>query len=385
MSLWILAGIACVLAGIPALLFLRNIRAFTPPPWPSATTAPPHVSVLIPARNEARVIRSAVEAALASADVNLEVLVLDDHSEDATAAIVTELAAHDTRVCLLQAPPLPPGWCGKPHACAVLARRATAPLLVFVDADVRLAPHAIKRMVAFLDASGAALASGVPRQVTHTLGEHLLIPLIHFCLVGFLPLHRMRASVHPAYGTGCGQLFIARREAYEAVGGHTAIRTALHDGLQLPRTFRAAGYMTDVFDATPVATCRMYTSFSDVWHGFAKNATEALAAPAMLLPATVLLLGGQVLPLVLLPVALASQSPHPALIGLTILGSITAYAPRLLGRRRFRQSWLSTVLHPCGIVVLVAIQWYACVRALMGRPAMWKGRSYQTMQHAMRD
>jgi hypothetical protein len=130
-------------------------------------------------------------------------------------------------------------------------------------------------MVAFLEASGAALASGVPCQLTHTLGEHLIVPLIHFFLGGLLPFHRMRASTHPAYGTGCGQLFIARREAYEAAGGHAAIRTTLHDGLQLPRAFRAAGYMTDLFDATPVATCRMYTGFSEVWHGFAKNATEA--------------------------------------------------------------------------------------------------------------
>ena len=385
MSLWILAVVACVLAGIPALLFVRNIRAFTPPPWPLANAAPPRVAVLIPARNEAGGIRPAVEAALASADVDVEVLVLDDHSEDATAAIVAELAARDARVGVLHAPPLPPGWSGKQHACAVLARHTTAPILVFVDADVRLAPHAIKRMAAFLDASGTALASGVPRQRTHTLGEQLVIPLIHFLLLGFLPFHRMRASGHPAYGSGCGQLFIARRDAYEAVGGHTAIRTSLHDGLQLPRAFRAAGYMTDLFDATPVATCRMYTRFSDVWNGLAKNATEGLAAPAALLPATVLLLGGQVLSLVLLPVVLLSQSSQPALVGLTVLGSIAAYAPRVLARRRFRQSWLSTLLHPCGIVVLVAIQWYACVRALMGRPATWKGRSYRTVQHATLD
>lgn len=385
MSLWILAVVACVLAGIPALLFLRNIRAFMPPPWPLANAASPRVSLLIPARNEAEGIRPAVEAALASEDVDLEVLVLDDHSEDATAAIVAELAARDARVRLLQAPPLPPGWSGKQHACAVLARHTTAPTLVFVDADVRLAPHAIERLVAFLDASGAALASGVPRQMTPTLGEHLIIPLIHFLLVGFLPFHRMRASIHPAYGSGCGQLFIARRDAYEAVGGHAAIRTSLHDGLQLPRAFRAAGYMTDLFDATPVATCRMYTRFSEVWNGLAKNATEGLAAPATILPATVLLLGGQVLPFVLLPVVLLAQSPHPVLVGLTALGSVAAYAPRVLARRRFRQSWLSTLLHPCGMVVLVAIQWYACVRALMGRPATWKGRSYQTMHHATRD
>ena len=86
MSLWILAVITSVLAGIPTLLFLRNIRAFTAPPWPLATDVPPRVSLLIPARNEAGSIRAAVEAALASEDVDLDVLVLDDHSEDAAAS-----------------------------------------------------------------------------------------------------------------------------------------------------------------------------------------------------------------------------------------------------------------------------------------------------------
>jgi glycosyltransferase involved in cell wall biosynthesis len=98
------------------------------------------VSVLIPARNEEHTIGAAVKAALASRGAELEVLVLDDQSEDATAEVVSEIASQDTRVRLLRGQPLPAGWCGKPFACWTLAGAARHPLLAFLDADVRLAP-----------------------------------------------------------------------------------------------------------------------------------------------------------------------------------------------------------------------------------------------------
>jgi Glycosyl transferase family 2 len=371
---------ACLCAMLPACLFHRNVRLYAPPPAPrpDTNTTPPAVAVLIPARNEAGAIRAAVEAALRSEHVTLEVIVLDDHSTDATAQIVRDIAARDTRVRLVPAPPLPPGWCGKQHACAVLATHTAQPLLVFVDADVRLAPHALARLAAFLDASGADLISGLPRQETSTMLERLLIPLIHFMLLGFLPFWRMRQSRHPAYGSGCGQLFMARREAYEHAGGHAAIRTSLHDGLTLPRAFRTAGLLTDLCDATTIATCRMYRSSRETWEGLAKNATEGLAKPALLVPATALLLGGQVLPVVLCGFGVLGKL-SPWACGLAALGMAAAYYPRLRVVRRFDQSRLGALLHPLGIFVLLILQWYAYVRALCGRPATWKGRAYVPM------
>ena len=185
--------LACVLALIPALLFHRNLRLYNPPPPVPIlpTDGMPAISVLIPARNEATSIRAAVEAALNSRAVTLEVIVMDDDSVDATATIVRQLAAEDHRVRLEYAPPLPEGWCGKQPACATLARHASHSLLVFVYADVRLSPDGFARMAAFLRTSRADLISSVPHQETVTLGEKLLIPLIHFLLLGFLPLHRM--------------------------------------------------------------------------------------------------------------------------------------------------------------------------------------------------
>ncbi|HKV10035.1 MAG TPA: glycosyltransferase [Thermoanaerobaculia bacterium] len=368
-----LAVIAALCALLPALVFWRNLRLFAPPP--QSTPGRPAISVLIPARNEEGAIGGAVEAALASTEVDLEVVVLDDQSEDRTAEIVRAIAARDPRVRLETAPPLPAGWCGKQHACAILARHARNPLLLFVDADVRLAPSGLARAAAFLDASGADLGSGFPRQETVTFLERLLIPLMHFILLGFLPMARMRQSRHPAYGAGCGQLFLARREGYEKAGGHAAIRGSLHDGVALPRAFREAGLATDLFDATDVASCRMYRNAGEVWRGLAKNAVEGLASPGKIVPVTALFLLGQVLPPVLLVLAITGVLPL-AVLAPAAVGTLAVYLPRLAAARRFRQPVDGALLQPLGILVFLAIQWTALGRKLLGRPAGWKGRTY---------
>ncbi len=306
-SLLALLAFATLMLAVPSALLMReNLRRFLPPAGTSVAARRPAVSVLIPARNEADVIAASVSAALANRGVELEVIVLDDRSEDATAGIVWELARRDDRVRLVRGPELPPGWCGKQHACWVLAHEARYPVLVFVDADVRLAPDALRSMNGFLEDSGADLASGFPRQETVGLLEKLVIPLMHFVLLSFLPIDRMRRNPDPVYAAGCGQLFITRRDAYDRAGGHAAIRATLHDGLKLPRAYRLTGLRTDLFDATDLAVCRMYRSPAAVWNGLAKNAGEGIGSPRLIVPATIVLLGGQVLPVVLMTAALVS-------------------------------------------------------------------------------
>lgn len=367
----VLVAVVLVLAAVPASLFTVNLARYRTPPPPDPGARLPPVSVLIPARDEAANIGDAVRAALANAEVALEVVVLDDHSSDGTPDIVRALAAEDPRVRLEHAPPLPPGWNGKQHACWTLAHRARHDLLVFVDADVRLAPGALARMAGFMERSGAALASGAPRQRTDSLGERLVVPLIHFVLLGFLPLGRMRRSTHPAYASGIGQLFVARRSAYLQAGGHRAIRGSRHDGIALPRAFRQAGLPTDLFDATALASCKMYGSTREVWQGFAKNAGEGMGAPALIVPFTLLLGLGQLGPFLL---ALAAPWLPGLAAAMALAAVFLAWVPRFLGAVRFRQSFAGALLHPLGIAFLLAIQWYALLLHVSGRQVMWKGR-----------
>jgi hypothetical protein len=391
MNLEILALASMVLAAIPCALFLINLCGYRPPEERDLrknrlsdvaarqraarfTEAKLRgISVLIPARNEEQNIRATVAAVLANRVNNLEVIVLDDHSTDSTSSIVIEIAREDHRVRLEFAPALPAGWCGKQHACHVLGALARYPMLLFIDADVRLAPFALTQLVGFMEQSDASLASGVPRQELETFSERLLIPLIHFVLLGFLPMRAMRRSKLPALSAGCGQLFIARSEAYKQCGGHAKLRDSLHDGLKLPRVFRQAGFATDLLDATDLAACRMYRTNAETWRGLGKNAVEGLAAPATIGPMTALLFGGQVLPFILL-----ARAADLTMSGLrmAVLGAIFAYLPRLVGCGSFRQPLLSALLHPIGVIALLGIQWHAFLRYLAGKPSAWKGRSY---------
>ncbi|MGC8541149.1 MAG: glycosyltransferase family 2 protein [Phycisphaerae bacterium] len=369
---WIL--IALILAVIPATLLTVNLPLFQAPPLQPPNADPPCVSVLIPARNEESHIQAAAQSVLANQDIMLELIILDDHSTDNTAAIIQTLAQRDARVKLPASTPLPEGWCGKQHACWTLAQHAQFDLMVFMDADVELAPDALIRMATFMNQHDLALGSGFPQQKTETFYEKLLIPLMHFILLGFLPIRRMRNSNDPAYSAGCGQLFIANKSSYMALGGHSAIRASRHDGITLPRAFRKAGFVTDLFDATHLASCRMYQSASQVFNGLAKNATEALAAPKLIVPATLILLGGQVMPLALLIIALLLHE-HSVVIILAVIATALSYWPRLIAAFRFRQSMIGAMLHPLGISLLVFIQWYALARHMLGKPIAWRGRT----------
>lgn len=356
------AGVALFLAVGPLLLGLWNLRLYR---TPAPARGRPGVSVLIPARNEEANIGAACAAVLASVGVDIELIVLDDASTDRTPAILAGIS--DPRLRVATAPPLPPGWSGKQHACHVLGGLARHDLMVFVDADVRLGPEALSRMAGTMQRHDVGLASGFPAQVTITWSEQLLIPLIHFLLLGFLPIAAMLRSPAVGLGAGCGQLFIVRRDAYVRAGGHAAIRASLHDGLTLPRAFRRAGSMTRLFDARNFAQCRMYANAAQVWEGLCKNATEGMAKPLALPVWTVILGGGQVMPAVLMLVAPGWTA------GLALLASIGF---RLLLAARFHQPWVAAALHPLGVAALLIVQWWSLIRAARGRPATWRGRAY---------
>lgn len=368
----IAASIILLFAVIPTLLFIWNLFLYRAPAPPCLRDS---VSILIPARNEERSIEASVRAALASEGIEIEVIVLDDHSQDRTKEIVGRLAAEDKRLRLYAATPLPIGWCGKQHACSLLAEYATKPVLCFIDADVLLRPRGVALMAAELRRTKAGLISGFPYQITRSTLEQLLLPLMHFLLLGFLPIIAMRRSPKPAFGAGCGQLFVADRAAYRRAGGHATIRSSRHDGITLPKAFRRAGIHTDLCDATTVASCRMYQNSHDVFFGLLKNADEGLAAPSRILPFSAVLLIGQFFPiLAFLYSCIFDLSPSVKVMA--GLATAAAYLPRLLAAWRFRQPWFAAVFHPLATLMLLGIQWYALLRLLSGKPATWKGRSY---------
>ncbi len=370
-SPWLLLALGCALG--PVVSFAANLLFFRPPRARVASSDQAAVSVLIPARNEEAGIAAAIESVLASQGVRFELLVLDDASQDRTAAIVEAAARRDPRLTLHTGPALPPGWNGKQHACAVLAQLAQHPVLCFLDADVRLTPGALATLLGELDHRGTDLLSGFPLEETGSWLEKLLIPLIHFVLLCYLPMPGLRLLPRvPSLAAGCGQFMLVRRDAYRSSGGHSAIRETMHDGILLPRLLREHGFATDLFDLTGLVRCRMYRNAGEVWRGLGKNATEGMAAPARILPFTVMLFFGQVLPVVWLLWAAAHRQP----VAWPLVAVAAGYAPRLLALWRFRQSVFGAALHPIGVALLLVLQWQSLIRKLLRRQSTWKQRAY---------
>ncbi len=383
--LFALALTSAACAVVPALLTLVNVSEYQPPP-PAAEALPP-VTVIVPMRDEEAGIAACLASVLASAGVVLEVIAMDDGSTDATAEVVQGMAAADTRLRLLHADPLPAGWNGKQHACWLAAQAATGSVFCFLDADVRLEGETLARCLTAQQRDHAALLSGFPQELTGTWLERLLIPLIHFILLGLLPVRLLRTTTTAGYAAGCGQFLMVDRAAYMQSGGHAAIRHTMHDGLLLPRLLRQHGFRTTLVDLTDLASCRMYRSASTTWNGLAKNATEGIAAPARIVPMTLFLGIGQVLPLPLL--WLAWQHTRfifpflgpPVRIGVAPVWAASvavalSYLPRIVNTVQYRQSWFGAALHPLGVLVLLVLQWYALCRKLLGHPAGWKARQY---------
>ena len=216
--LWAAAGLSLSATAL-SWLNLRHLRR------PEGTTDA-RISVLLPARDEAERIGPTLRSLSAQQGV-AQILVLDDNSSDATADLV-----RDAGLPLVGGTEEPPaGWLGKPWACQRLADAATGDVLVFVDADVELTPDAAMRTAALL--RDVDLVCPYPRQIVYGPLQRLVQPLLQWSWLSFLPLRLAETSAHPLLSAANGQLLAVRREAYVAVGGHTAVRGEVLEDLAL--------------------------------------------------------------------------------------------------------------------------------------------------------
>jgi hypothetical protein len=334
------------------------------------------VSVLIPARNEALRIGPLLDSVLASEGISCDLCVLDDESQDGTDAIVEAYSKKHPNIRLLKGTPVPSGWSGKQFACYQLAQQAKHEELVFLDADVALSKDALRRAIMQRRRTRADLLSGFPRQRVITIGEQLLIPLIHVILLCFLPFALMQWTRMTGAAAGCGQFFLTTKRAYKQSGGHGAIRQSLHDGIMLPRAYRMSDLKTDLFDASDLARCRMYTSFAETWSGLMKNANEGFAKMPLLPVMTVLMLLAFVGPL-LSAVALSINLISEDFAVPIIAACAFSYLPRVLCCLKFDHAWLACVLNPVSIVLFLVIQWTALIRKSQGKGVKWRQRSYE--------
>lgn len=344
-------GSALAVAG--AVHAAANARLLRRPEPAAALHAP--VAILVPARDEALNIADC----LRSLHGQGEVVVLDDDSSDATAELARAAGAR-----VLTGTPPPPGWLGKPWACAQLAAATDGAILVFIDADVRLAPGAVAAAVALLDEAGLDVVCPFPRQLAETPAERLVQPLLQWSWLTLLPLRLAERSRRPSLTAACGQFLVVRRAALERAGGFDAIRGAVLDDLALVRAIKAAGGRGGVVDGTGLATCRMYGGWPALRDGYRKSLWAAFGTRPR--AAAVLALAG--LAYVAPPVAALRGSKVGA------LGYLAGVASRLVAARRTGGRALPDALaHPVSVLAfgyLTASSW----REQRAGRLRWKGR-----------
>ena len=374
------------------LLTFPRLRSHPTPGYPRGVEAHsdirPFLSILVPARDEAQNIEVCVRSLVAQDYEPLEIIVLDDNSSDATAAIVQHIIdelspTQHERLRLVRGEALPPGWVGKNFACQQLAQNARGDYLLFTDADTIHAPDMAQAVIACMQRYRVKLLTAQPEFVMESLGERLIVPLLNFTIMTLLPIALVRLRPEPALATGNGQLLCFHRAAYTKIGGHAAVKDKILEDVLLARASKRAGIRMIFVDALELVSCRMYRSWNGVWAGFSKNlfALYNYSLPFALF-ALLLNLALFVVPLLLAIAALLFSFSTTLLL----FGS-TAYAlavlMRILLTLRFTRSrhtlppLLSLCpLHPLSIALEGLILLNAIYHHYRKLGVAWKGRNY---------
>lgn len=340
-----------------------------PPAHPPPVTVA--VSLLVPARNEAHRIEPTIRSLLAQRGLaEVDILVLDDGSTDGTADVVGKVAAADPRLRVLTGTAPMAGVLGKPHACAQLAAAARGSILVFVDADVVLAPDAVAAAVALLRGPRPLdLLSPWPRQLAAGLFGRLIQPLLAWSWLTTLPLRLAESSTRPSMAIANGQFLVIEADALARAGGWQSVSGAVLDDIGLARAIRAVGGKTGVADGSSIATCQMYSDGKELRDGYRKSLWAAFGSPA-----GAVAVGAALALVYVLPAAAAAGGSRIGALGYAaaVVGRMSA--SRWCGLPSGRSVVGDAVAHPFSVLALLGLlasSWAGRARGSLH----WKGRA----------
>ena len=310
------------------------------------------VDVLIPMRNEEGNVEACLKAVLNSELLEASrVYVLDDGSTDETGKLICEF-----KVNKLTGTQLPEGWLGKVWACHNLAQASSGEYLVFIDADVRLHPYAIASAINKMNKFGWDFISPYPKQITGSILEKLIQPLLQWSWLASVPLRIAEKYPNRSMTIANGQFFIVKRSAYEKSGGHAAIPNEVLDDLELARLLVSKGVKGGVADGSSVASCRMYKSNSELVDGYTKSLWKAF--------------GGQLGTIVaILILVMTGITPYLG-FGAPVL---FIFLTRVLAAVKTKSNPAYAFLHPFAILVLLYLIVLSSIRKNRGT-LTWRGR-----------
>jgi chlorobactene glucosyltransferase len=372
--------LTCALGGIAGIALLNRFWFPRLPQAAAEDPDPPAVWVLIPARNEARTIVAAISGLRAQRFERWRLFVLDDQSDDGTAAIARAAAGGDPRISVLCGQLLPPDWVGKAWACQQLAAAAAAAgaraddLLLFTDADVSWEPAALGAVLAEFRRSAADLLSVWPTQITVTPTERMIVPMMALAVQGYLPYLLVTHLPMASAAAANGQCLLFRKQAYDRIGGHRAVQHSVLDDVTLARATKRSGGRLAMADAGSLLHCRMYHGRDETLNGFAKNILAGHGDNVFwLLVSTLFHLGVYFVPALWLAAGVIWPLPGWPLQPLLLLG--LGMAARAITAAGTGQRWYDAWTLPLATCVMT----YIALRSLwwhyFGGGLRWRGRT----------
>lgn len=277
---------------------------------------------------------------------------------------------------------MPPGWVGKCFACHQLSKAARGELLLFTDADTKHSTASIANAVAALERSNADLLSLFPSLELRSLWEKAVMPMLHFVTFTTLPFPLVHHTRKPQLAMANGQFILFRRSAYEAIGGHEAVKDALVEDVWLARSIKRHGFRLRVMDGKELVTTRMYRSLREIWEGFSQNLFPvfrySLAAITFVM---VFNLVTSAVPFVLTLVGVWDLFARGSALSDSWIPLALAHVGLLVTIRsmlslRFSLALLPILLDPVAMAIVIGIAVNSIRWALFAGGLRWKGRIY---------
>lgn len=334
------------------------------------------LSVIIPARNESATIGNVLGSILASTHRSLEVIVVDDRSDDDTAEQVMHLARTDPRLRLVRGAALPVGWFGKPWACQQGAAVATGEFLLFTDADTTHQPELISHALGGLLAEEADLLTLTSQQRCQTFWERLVMPQIWLLLGARYVPERINRATKPSQVVANGQFILIRRSAYDAIGGHESVQGEVVEDLALAQHAFAAGCRVRMMFGERLLATRMYRSLGAMVEGWSKNlylgSRQSMGGHRLLTPlapfAVMAIFAFWLVPWLCLALGILPQAMVVAIGCSLLFWGLIAFGMDIPIRYALG--------YPIGALMALGIMLRSTVRGR--RHIVWKGRQYAT-------
>ncbi|HEV2119661.1 MAG TPA: glycosyltransferase [Candidatus Bathyarchaeia archaeon] len=376
---------------VDALLIVQSILVFLLagyeyltlmhfPALPEISNSPPKnlmVSIVLPVRDQANTVSECVASLVGLDYPEKEIIVVDGNSTDGTQDI---LKRFNGKIKLVEEESLPQGWVGKNWACHSGYKQATGDLLMFTDGDSIHARDSLAKTVSYLEATKADLVTLAPAAILRTFWEKLLQPPIFWLIMMFVGGKWVNDDLKPRWALGNGQYMLFRREAYDKVGGHDAVRDRISEDYSLGRLIKAKGLRLRIVTASDSLAVRMYSSLPEIWRGWRKNFYSVSGNHPLFRAAyrLLLLFTFLVLPFIVLGygVYLAPSQPLNAYL---LTGGFMAFFLWLgiiILDRSIGVSPLYALLLPFAVLFYIGIGVDSTVRGALGMGFSWKGRVY---------